>query len=57
MKYMAICNGCGKLLGQTKSFAEEELKQGMGYMIKITSFSFGECPRCGSREIKLKKDE
>lgn len=57
MKYLAICHNCGKLLGETKQFTEEELKYGMGHIIKIASFSFTKCPRCGEEKITLKKDE
>lgn len=56
MKYLAICHDCGKLLGETKEFQEEELKDNMGQVMKLASFSFKECPRCGSEKINLKKD-
>jgi Zn finger protein HypA/HybF involved in hydrogenase expression len=57
MKYLAICHDCGKLLGETQEFDEKELKDNMGQVIKLASFSFKECPRCGSEKINLKKDE
>lgn len=56
MKYLAICHDCGKLLGETQEFDEKELKDNMGQVIKLASFSFKECPRCGSEKINLKKD-
>jgi Zn finger protein HypA/HybF involved in hydrogenase expression len=57
MKYLAICHDCGKLLGETKEFGEEEVPENLGQMIKIASMSFKECPRCGSDKITLKKDK
>lgn len=57
VKYLAICHDCGKFLGETKEFDESELKENMGQVIKLASFSFKECPRCGSDKINLKKDE
>lgn len=57
MKYLAICQDCGKFLGQTKEFKEEELKDNLGQVMKIASLSFGKCPRCESDRVILKKDE
>ena len=57
VKYLAICHDCGKLLGETKEFDEEEIPQNIGQVLNLASFSFKECPRCGSEKINLKKDE
>ena len=57
MKYLAICHDFGKLLGETKEIGEEEVPENLGQMIKISSMSFKECPRCGSDKITLKKDK
>jgi len=57
MKYLAICHDCGKFLGETKEFDEKELTENIGQVLKLASFSFKECPRCGSDKINLKKDQ
>jgi|GEM_PF-4367670 len=57
MKYLAICYNCGKFLGETKEFDEKELTKNIGQVLRLASFSFKECPRCGSDKINLKKDQ
>jgi DNA-directed RNA polymerase subunit RPC12/RpoP len=56
MKYLAICNECGKLLGETQEADPKELKENIGQVLKLASFSFDRCPRCDSDKIIVKKD-